>query len=88
MQGSRYEHFSILISAAYAGLGIARIPHFLIMNELQRKELTVAFDLPLESEDAYYLVAPEENVSNNGLNRFKEWILDEVRNTQVKHCRP
>jgi DNA-binding transcriptional LysR family regulator len=81
MQGSRYEHFSILISAACAGLGIALIPQFLISNELARKELTVVFDYPLQSRGAYYLVTPEDNISNSALQSFKEWILTEADDT-------
>jgi len=81
MQGSRYEHFSILISAACAGLGIALIPQFLIFNELARKELTIAFDYPLQSRGAYYLVTPEDNISNSALQSFKEWILTEADDT-------
>lgn len=79
LQGARYEHFSILISAACAGLGIALIPQFLIMNELNRGELTIAIDRPLQSQGSYYLVTPEENISNMALQRFKEWILGEVK---------
>ncbi len=78
VQGSRYEHFSILISAACAGLGIALIPQFLIMNELSRGELVIAIDRPLKSQGAYYLVIPEENISNLALQYFKEWILGEA----------
>ncbi len=82
MQGSRYEHFSILISAACAGLGIALIPRFLIVNELARKELTIAFDCPLQSSGAYYLVTPEDNISNAALQSFRAWILAEAASTQ------
>lgn len=82
MQGARYEHFSLLISAACAGLGIALIPPFLIAKELKRKELTIAFGLPMESNDAYYLVYPEENLSGIALNVFKEWLLEEAKSYQ------
>lgn len=78
LQGARYEHFSILISAACAGLGIALIPRFLIAEELEKKQLTIVYDLPLQSNDAYYLVYPEENLASNALQHFKEWILGEI----------
>jgi len=78
MRGSRYEHFSLLISAACAGLGIALIPRFLIAKELERGELNVVFDLPLKSENAYYLVYPEKNLVNNALSQFRYWLLQEV----------
>ena len=84
MHGSRHEHFSILISAACAGLGIALIPRYLIIEELERKRLVIAFDLSLQSDDAYYLVYPEENLSSSALREFKEWLLEEVKNFQGK----
>jgi len=85
LQGSRYEHFSILISAACAGLGIALIPRFLIVNELSRGELTIVIDHPLQSTGAYYLVTPEENISNTGLQLFKKWILAETKSISEKN---
>lgn len=83
MQGSRYELFSLVISAACAGLGLALIPRFLIIKELKRKELVVALDLPVASDNAYYLVYPEENLSNNTLGPFREWLLEEVKSYQT-----
>ena len=82
MHGARYEHFSILISAACAGLGIALIPRFLIAEELERNQLAIVSNLPLQSDDAYYLVYPEENLSNSALKQFRKWLLEEVKNFQ------
>ena len=79
MHGSRHEHFSILISAACAGLGIALIPQYLIVDELKRKQLVVAFDCPLQSKDSYYLVYPEENLCSSALKQFREWLLEEIK---------
>ena len=79
MQGARCEHFSILISAACAGLGIALIPRYLITQELERNELTIAHNLPFENNAAYYLVYPAENMSSNLLNHFRQWLLEEVK---------
>ncbi len=79
MQGARCEHFSILISAACAGLGIALIPQYLITQELERNELTIAHNLHLENNAAYYLVSPADNMPSNLLNHFREWLLEEVK---------
>jgi len=81
-RGSRHEHFSHLICAASNGLGIALIPKFLIIKELERRELAIAFDLPNESDNAYYLVYPEENHYLSALIQFKEWLLEEVKTFQ------
>ncbi len=82
MQGARYESFSILISAACAGLGIALIPKFLIAEELEKKQLAIAYNLPLKSDDAYYLVYPKENLSSSALKQFRKWLLEEVKSFQ------
>jgi DNA-binding transcriptional LysR family regulator len=82
MKGSRHEHFSHLICAASSGLGIALIPRFLIGNELEQGELTIAFDMPTESDNAYYLVYPENNLSESALVHFREWLLEEVNTFQ------
>lgn len=88
MHGSRHEHFSILISAACAGLGVALIPRYLIAEELERKQLAIAFNLHLQSDDAYYLVYPEENLSSSALKQFREWLLDEVKSFRVSNSKP
>jgi DNA-binding transcriptional LysR family regulator len=76
--GSRHEHFSTLISAACAGLGLALIPRFLITEELKRQQLVVPFEHQLKKDDAYYLVYPEENLSGSALQQFRGWLLEEV----------
>ncbi len=78
VQGARYEHFSILISATCAGLGIGLIPRYLVARELERKELMIVYELPVESDAAYYLIYPEENTSNQVLKNFKEWLLEKT----------
>jgi len=82
MHGSRHEHFSTLISAAVSGLGVALIPRFLIAEELEKEQLAVAFNLSLKSDDAYYLVYPEENLTSSALKQFRKWLLEEVKNFQ------
>jgi LysR family transcriptional regulator, glycine cleavage system transcriptional activator len=82
MQGARYEYFSLLISAACAGLGIALIPRFLIVDELEKKQLSIAYEFPLKSNDAYYLVYPEENLSSSALKQFRRWLLEGVKSFQ------
>ena len=79
MHGARYEYFSLLISAVCAGLGIALIPRFLVVDELEKQQLSIAYNLPLKSNDAYYLVYPEENLSSSALKQFTKWLLEEVK---------
>lgn len=82
VQGARFEYFSLIIRAACFGLGTALIPRFLITEELQQRQLVIAYDLPRSSDNKYYLVYPNENQSNPTLQIFRGWLLDEVSHYQ------
>jgi DNA-binding transcriptional LysR family regulator len=75
MQGQRYELFSMLVEAARAGLGIALVPRFFVLNELRAGELLVPCELSLQSESGYYLVYPESKQNSPLLAVFEEWLL-------------
>ena len=76
MRGQRYELFSMLVEAARAGLGVALVPRFFVLNELRSGELVIPCDIPLRSESAYYLVYPEAKQGAPLLNAFEAWLLD------------
>jgi LysR family transcriptional regulator, glycine cleavage system transcriptional activator len=77
--GPSFEHFLMLAQAAAAGAGVALIPSFLIEPELASGTLVCPFEIPLASEDAYYLVYPPDRRSNPNFWHFRNWILDEAR---------
>lgn len=72
--GMLLENFLIIAQAAIAGLGIALLPKFLIQNEIERGELILMFDIPLESEEGYYLVTPVEKSDYAPVVAFREWL--------------
>ncbi|HEV7715304.1 MAG TPA: transcriptional regulator GcvA [Steroidobacteraceae bacterium] len=78
LKGPRFEHFSMVIQAAVAGLGVAVIPEFLVPRELADGELVMPFVHPVRSAQAYYLVHPEEKRDLPALRAFREWLLAEV----------
>jgi DNA-binding transcriptional LysR family regulator len=75
MKGQRYELFSMLVEAARAGLGIALVPRFFVLDELAKKELVVPCDLSLRNEKGYYLVYPENKQNAPLLLAFQSWLL-------------
>lgn len=75
MKGARFELFSMLIEAARAGLGMALVPRFLVLRELDEQALTVPCPLSLHSEKGYYLVYPERKQSSAALQTFRDWLL-------------
>lgn len=78
MGGARFDLFSMLLEAACAGIGVAIVPRFLALAELESGQLVVPFDLPLRSEMGYHLVYPDPPSSNPALQRFTNWLLREA----------
>lgn len=76
MSGQRYELFSMLVEAARAGLGVALVPRFFVLNELAMGELVIPCDISLHNENGYYLVYPECKQGSLMLKVFKQWLLD------------
>lgn len=79
MKGQRYELFSMLVEAARAGLGVALVPRFFVMNELASGELLIPCDLPLRSEKGYYLMFPEQKQCSPLLDAFRQWLRKTAR---------
>lgn len=75
--GPRFEQFYMVIQAAIAGLGLAMLPRFLIQEELASGRLIVAFDRPVVSVDAYYLVHPERKTGLRRITVFRDWLLEQ-----------
>lgn len=80
-RGHRFEQFSMVISAAVAGLGFALLPLYLIEQELQSGKLVLLFEKPMRTENDYYLVVPEGKLENPLTQEFRQWISSQVGNT-------
>lgn len=77
-QGLRFDQFSMLISAAAAGLGFALLPTYLIESELRSGALMPLADLPMQTENAYFIVRPENKRTQVAARDFEAWLLEEV----------
>jgi DNA-binding transcriptional LysR family regulator len=79
-RGHKFDQFSMIITAACAGLGVALLPTYLIEQELASGALVQLFDAPMKTENAYYIVIPEARQSHRAATSFKTWILGQVGN--------
>ena len=77
LEGPRYELFSMLAQAACCAMGVALIPPLLIQAELERGDLVVASQVPLQSQHSYYLVTSERSHSAP-LQRFVAWLQEQA----------
>lgn len=78
VRGMLFDQFATAAQAAIAGLGVALLPMFLIEEELRSGQLVRALDLPMKSEEAYYLVWPSDRTDYPPLAAFRQWILAET----------
>ena len=72
VRGARYDLFSMLSSAALAGLGVALIPEIMLGQELESGRLQLAIDRPLASTSGYYLVTPNET---DAFTALAQWLM-------------
>lgn len=73
-----FEHFLMLAQAAAAGAGLALIPRFLIEPELADGTLVIPLQITLRTEEAYYLVLPNDRPVPTRLAQFRSWIIAEA----------
>lgn len=73
--GGRYDQFSMIAQGAAAGLGVALLPEFLIEEELATGKLVIAHPHVLESDQAYFLVIPEEKTTTRAVAAFRTWLM-------------
>jgi LysR family glycine cleavage system transcriptional activator len=76
-QGSRFNHNAAAIDAAKSGMGAFLGRSVLVESSLERKELVqIAEAFPIRSR--YYLVTPWNPGAPRALNRFKDWLYQQV----------
>jgi LysR family transcriptional regulator, glycine cleavage system transcriptional activator len=74
-RGSRCDQFSMIIAAAVAGIGVALLPAYLVEEEIRSGSLVLVFDLPMSTQNAYYIVEPENRENTKPAAAFKDWLL-------------
>ncbi len=79
--GLRFDQFSMITAAAVAGLGVALSPTYLIEDEVRSGALAPIANLAMSTENAYYVVRPEEKRTSSVVDLFQQWLLSEVGET-------
>lgn len=77
-RGPAFEHFSMVVQAAIAGLGIAVVPLFLVSEELANGRLVMPFNQPVESPHRYYAVCSEARQGTHRIREFRDWLCAEA----------
>ena len=74
LSGPRFEQIYMVIQAAIAGLGVAILPSFLVQDEVESGKLVVPVDLAVPSEQAYFLIYPEQRAEEWAIQQFCNWV--------------
>jgi LysR family transcriptional regulator, glycine cleavage system transcriptional activator len=74
-----FDQFAMASNAVRSGAGIALLPSFLIDTELSDGSIVPAFDLPMTSSEAYYLVWPRIYEKFPPLRLFRRWLQSEIK---------
>ncbi|VXC27443.1 Transcriptional regulator [Pseudomonas sp. 8Z] len=79
IQGARFSHSEMLISAAISGLGLAVVPLHYVSKELERGELHLPFGAPTQSSDSYWVISPERKLHKKHALDFRDWLIQQAR---------
>jgi len=79
--GPKFEHFTMAMQAAAAGLGVALLPTFAIKDELASGRIIAPFGQPKASPFHYYACCPKSRARLPKIRAFMNWLdqLDTVK---------
>ncbi|MDX8541882.1 LysR family transcriptional regulator [Mesorhizobium abyssinicae] len=77
--GLRFDQFSMILSAALANLGVALLPTYLVEEELRSGLLVALVDLPMSTQNAYYVMRPDNKRTQASAEIFERWLIGQVK---------
>ncbi len=77
-RGPRFNPSTMPIQAAINGLGVALARKSLVRDDLEQGKLVAPFEMEMPSKVAYYLLYPREYSEFDKIQKFRDWVLEEV----------
>ena len=78
LPGMLFDQFSTMAQAATHELGVAILPAYLALSEIEAGRLVCAFGEPARASGNYYLVWPETPPARPPLEKFIRWLGDVI----------
>jgi len=78
--GPKFEHFTMAMQAAIAGLGVALLPTFAIGDEMANGRIIAPFGPPRASPYHYFAACPQSRVRTPKIRAFMKWLADRGQN--------
>ncbi|HZZ91765.1 MAG TPA: transcriptional regulator GcvA [Usitatibacter sp.] len=77
-RGPRFSDASLALEAAIEGMGVTLAIKALVRSEIESGRLVVPFDISSPAAYAYYLVTSEADASQESIQAFRQWLLEEA----------
>jgi LysR family glycine cleavage system transcriptional activator len=78
-RGPVIDDSTVVLQAAIDGQGVALTSESIIRSELAAGRLVQPFDIDLDADNAYYLVAPPRNFEKPNVQAFRDFLLAELK---------
>lgn len=76
LPGMLFDQFSTMAQAAAHELGVAILPSYLALSEIERGRLVSALGEPVQASGNYYLVWPDTYPARPPLEKFNSWLRE------------
>ncbi len=80
----QFENFGMCVEAAASGLGIALVPHFLVLEDLRSGRLAIPHAHTIRTNIAYFVVYPEFKRNLPAVKGFAGWALTAAAATEAE----
>ena len=77
--GPRFDTFYMCIRAAESGCGVALVPRFLVLEELQEGKLVIPWQHYKPSQGAHFMAFAEQSAEVPKVRALIDWILEKAR---------
>ena len=81
--GVVFSDMNLVVAAASAGQGVALGDELTCGQALKTGRLVRPFDLPIRSDEAYYLVVEHHRSSNPAIDAFSDWLKSRLAQTAL-----
>lgn len=81
--GVVFSDMNLVVAAASAGQGVALGDELTCGQALKTGRLVRPFDLPIRSDDAYYLVMEHHRRGNPAIDAFSDWLKSRLSQTAL-----
>lgn len=79
-----FDNVAVAVQAAVDGLGIIPMYRPLADPLLKEGKLVVANEFMMRKNESYYFVCPSNYKDNESISIFRDWIIEEAGNSQIK----